>query len=224
MKTLIELRCPSCGASLEVEEDRETAFCQYCGKKILINDENAFTYRRIDEADIKRAETERMIQLKEMELDGKEQSRRKKETILWTAAAALLILIGIIMVCTGPKDKDDPGYMLILLGLCVGGWGTLERSASNKNKDKRKSRIQNGVKITSAIADAEGKNYELLETLLRNAGFSNITCVPMKDLNFLTARKNGQVDSLVIDGDEDIEKGNVYSPNATITITYHSQT
>ncbi len=221
MKTLIQMKCPSCGASLEVGEDREFTFCQYCGTRILINDENKFTYRCIDDADVKRAETERMVQLKEMELEEKKQGGRKALIVLWAVATVLLFVVGIIMVSTGPKDKNDPGYMLIILGMCVGMWGGL--FAINKNKDKRKSHIQNGVIITSAIENAKGRNYEALIAMLRSAGFSNITCVPMNDLNFLTARKNGQVDSLVIDGDDDINEGDIFSTNAAITITYPSQ-
>ena len=57
MKTLIELKCPSCGANLSIEQEREFAYCQYCGTRILINDNSKFVYRHIDDADIKRAET-----------------------------------------------------------------------------------------------------------------------------------------------------------------------
>ncbi len=39
----VTLRCPNCGATLEIEENREICFCTYCGVKIL----NA-NYHRID--------------------------------------------------------------------------------------------------------------------------------------------------------------------------------
>lgn len=33
---LINLKCPSCGAELEIAEGRDICFCTYCGAKILI--------------------------------------------------------------------------------------------------------------------------------------------------------------------------------------------
>lgn len=222
MKTLLELKCPSCAAQLSVEDDREFIFCQYCGTKILVSDENKYTYRHIDDADIKRAETERMVQLKEMELEEKKQGGRKALIILWAAGTALIFLVGIILICIGDEGRKTPGYLLIMLGMNAAMWGGLGLF-SGKKKDKRRSNTQRGIKISSAIADAEGKNYEAMVSMLKAAGFSNITCVPMKDLNLFTARKNGQIDSIVIDGDENISEGDIYSADAAITITYHSR-
>lgn len=34
------LKCPKCHANLEIEEDRTFCYCQYCGCKIILNDEN----------------------------------------------------------------------------------------------------------------------------------------------------------------------------------------
>ena len=222
MKTLVEVKCPSCGGSLSVEEDREFIFCQFCGTRIIINDENTYTYRHINDADIKRAETERMVQFKEMELEEKKQGNRTALIILWLVVTTLLFIIGIIMVSTGPKDTDDPGYMIMLIGMIIGTWGGIGLFSFSKNQDKRKNHTQNVVKITSAIANFEGKNFEVISSLLRSAGFSNVSCVALKDLNFLSGQKNGRVESLTIDGNENINEGDIFSANALVTITYHS--
>lgn len=67
MKSVLELKCPRCGADLNVEEDREILYCEYCGAKIILTDENTFTINKtihtIDDADITRAETERIVQM-----------------------------------------------------------------------------------------------------------------------------------------------------------------
>ena len=33
---MIELKCPACGAGLNLDETREIAFCEYCGQKIML--------------------------------------------------------------------------------------------------------------------------------------------------------------------------------------------
>ena len=42
---LVHLRCPDCGAELEVDSSREFCFCQYCGTKIIFEDQNASVRR-----------------------------------------------------------------------------------------------------------------------------------------------------------------------------------
>ena len=56
---MISVKCPDCGASLDVEEGRRQCFCSYCGAKVMINNENEYIYRTIDEADIKRQRSRR---------------------------------------------------------------------------------------------------------------------------------------------------------------------
>ena len=43
---------------LSVEEGRTFTYCEYCGTKVMIHDENTQTIHTIDEAAIKRAENE----------------------------------------------------------------------------------------------------------------------------------------------------------------------
>ncbi len=35
--TMIALKCPSCGANLELDDDREIAYCQYCGTRLMLD-------------------------------------------------------------------------------------------------------------------------------------------------------------------------------------------
>ena len=72
------IKCPECGASLDVEEGRKNLFCSYCGSKVMINNENEHIYRHIDEARIKEAEIEREIKLKQMEIESEDTFSKKK--------------------------------------------------------------------------------------------------------------------------------------------------
>lgn len=49
---LISVKCPDCGQTLSIEENRSQAFCSYCGSKILISNENEYIFRQVDEAGI----------------------------------------------------------------------------------------------------------------------------------------------------------------------------
>lgn len=70
---LVSVKCPDCGAILSIEENRASAFCTYCGAKVIISNENEYIYRTIDEAEIKKSEDRKEIRLKELELERHER-------------------------------------------------------------------------------------------------------------------------------------------------------
>ncbi|MEG0528595.1 MAG: hypothetical protein RR531_13875 [Longicatena sp.] len=72
MLKLLVLKCPECNANLEIEEGRSFCFCQYCGCKIIFDDENknvtfnknvninknsTYTERYINEAEVIKEKT-----------------------------------------------------------------------------------------------------------------------------------------------------------------------
>lgn len=120
---LISVKCPECGASLDVEENRNQAFCTYCGTKILVNNENEHIYRHIDEAEVKRAETDRIIKLKAMELAEKDRETAEKTKLLKIKISLILAAVGIIMIVLGyivgnaTGDSDSGFFMLSLVGM-----------------------------------------------------------------------------------------------------------
>lgn len=93
---LIPVKCPQCGAVIDVEEGRKQLFCSYCGVSVLVDNNNEHIIRHIDEASIKQSEVEAMIRLKELELKEKENERKRKGRQTAYIVAGLLFLVGII--------------------------------------------------------------------------------------------------------------------------------
>ena len=92
---IISVRCPSCGASLNIEEGRTRCFCQYCGTPIAIDDGSVNVNQHIeqkisytgdhisiirDEAKLKELEIEQL----RAELEYKKFEREKKSSIIRT--------------------------------------------------------------------------------------------------------------------------------------------
>ncbi|MCD8148995.1 MAG: zinc ribbon domain-containing protein [Clostridiales bacterium] len=78
----VSVKCPECGAALDVEEGRKQIFCSYCGAKVMIVNDNEYVYRHIDEAGIKQAETDRIIQMKKMEIAEKTELLKNGGSVL----------------------------------------------------------------------------------------------------------------------------------------------
>ena len=132
----ISVKCPECGASLNIEGNRRQAFCTYCGVKIIIDNENEHIYRNIDEARVKQAETDRMIRLKEMELEEKRRKEISKQS-------AILIGVGFLMMVVGwvagkaSGDKNSGFYFFCMFGFIIFLWAMNMWNDINKKDDKK---------------------------------------------------------------------------------------
>lgn len=125
--SLKSVKCPECGAQLEFEEGRSTMFCNYCGAKIVLTNENEYIYHHIDDAEIKRAETEairaeteRLIQMKAMETaeeDRKAKEKSKKNSLY---ISIILAVLGILLMVIGFIFTIKPNLTgLAILGLLL---------------------------------------------------------------------------------------------------------
>lgn len=73
------IKCPECGATLTDSAGKGLAFCSYCGARLAITDENESVFRIVDEADITRAETERMVASRRLDILEREQQMVDEE-------------------------------------------------------------------------------------------------------------------------------------------------
>ena len=106
MKRLLKLKCPNCNADLSFKEERENYFCEYCGTKLLLDNDNEFIYKHIDEAQIKRAEVEKLVKLKELELKEKEMEQKRLINKIMLIIS-LILGIGAILFFILAKILDE---------------------------------------------------------------------------------------------------------------------
>ena len=229
---LISVKCPDCGATLNIEEGRKEVFCTYCGAKVLINNENEYIHRYIDEAAVKRAETEHIIQMKQMELEDQkraeeqekkalaEERREKRKNI-----AQIVFIAGVVVFVLGlisaPILENGPAISVFGCDFMIGG-GILWWLAS-KNRDESDGGVKpQKIKIPSSIMNYEQKSYVAIEAIFKGAGFSDVVCVPLNDLTVGFLNKPGMVESITVDGHSVTSGGKKFSRDAAVVISYHS--
>ena len=141
---LVSLKCPECGATLQIEEGfYEHIFCSYCGTKIMIQNDNEHIYRHIDEAELKQAETERLIKLKKLEYLEKKREDAEKSKALKIKISLRMVIIGVIMMVIGfiagglTGDSDSSFYLIAFVGLylIIGAAGIWAYSLKKEKKD-----------------------------------------------------------------------------------------
>ena len=226
---LISVKCPDCGQTLSIEEDRTQAFCTYCGAKVLISNENEYVFRQVDEADIKKAETERLIKLKELELQERREvhglNLRRVLTVIWLFISIILLAI-IITKMAGSEDGFESGFMMLLyIGMpFVGGGAYLIFKWLPEKEDDKVIEKQGGIRFPNGIAPFSDKKYFAVESSLRSAGFTSISCVNLHDLNIISALVNNEkVYKITINGQNITSGGRMYMPDVPVVITYHGR-
>lgn len=126
MAKIISIKCPECGGVLEVHEGSPFYFCNYCGAKVFVDDGNKTeTYRKVDEARIKEAETAQTVRLKEIELE--ERKLKLTEKIKMMKLITFLVMAGVGVGFTWLaeanhhwRDLSGPGQLLLFALPIVG--------------------------------------------------------------------------------------------------------
>ena len=225
--TLNSVKCPECGATLPIEEGRTQVFCSYCGAKVIVTNENEHIYRHIDEAGIKQAETNRMVRMRELDLEEQRaaqgNSLKKVLTIIWLALSLIVLVICIVKIAV--QDDFTTGFLMLfyLGGPVIGGGAYLIFKLIPEKETDKVLMSSGGIRFPKDVFPYSDKNYEAVQTSLRNAGFNNVTCINMHDLTLGLLQKPGKVESITVNGEKLSSGGRVYMPGVPITITYHGK-
>ena len=211
----VSIKCPECGASLDVEEGRQQIFCSYCGTKVMVQNDNEYIYRHIDEASIKQAEADKIVQLRKLEIIERKRAEAAKVKRVKIIVSILVGIIGIGLMIAGAGMGGLVG-LLVLEGVMV-IW-----ILSDKDKEDDELDFGDKVKVPSGISGYESKSYSAIEAMFVSAGFTNVRCVPLNDLTMGLLKKPGMVQSITIRGKEITSGGKKFSPDAPVVISYHS--
>lgn len=121
MIKMVSATCPSCSASLQFEEGRREGFCNYCGAKVIIDNENEHIYRHIDEAELRRAEAEyrraeaeALLNLKKLEIEQKDKERKLKIYIAYAIVMVVFAGFGLLGKLVYNDTLEEAGF-------CVAG-------------------------------------------------------------------------------------------------------
>lgn len=221
--------CPNCNANLTIDDgNRDFAFCQYCGSKIILDDYRS-TQRIIDEAKIKQAETDREVRLRELNIKeaqiNQQNQLRKILTYIWIGSIFAVALLCIIVWIIGGDDGGlyAIGCLFYIGGPVVGG-GALLIFKVLPEKESEKELFQNGgIRFPKNLGDLTEQNYVNVQQKLVGAGFRNVTCINMHDVTLGLLQKPGMVESVTVNGERIVSGGKVYMPDVPIVITYHGR-
>lgn len=129
---LIAVKCPQCDATIDIDENRKSCFCSYCGAKIIIDDgSRTYTHVFIDKTREKEIELEKLKLAKEEEnrrLRIEAENRRNKQIMIckmipWISLVFAIIFVSITVSIIGTESHVLWNYifMLMFITLCLLG-------------------------------------------------------------------------------------------------------
>ncbi|MDD6196126.1 MAG: hypothetical protein PUB12_04485 [[Clostridium] aminophilum] len=179
----------------------------------MIQNDREHVYRSIDEARIKEVESEQLLRLRELEIEEKDKERERKTRYVAFGIAFAFLLGGAFIAIF----NETAGMFGILIAMMIAAY-TIPFS------QKKKRRILSNdhqVQISDKMSRWQDKNYNTISMLFRTAGFVNVTEIPLHDLNMFNQMKNGQIEEVMINGEDDFDEGDIFSKDAKVMITYH---
>ena len=138
---LIDTTCPKCGANLRIDADRKSAFCEYCGAQILIDDE--VQHLQIDNAENAGYAFEKGRQRAQHEVyvsrtvPAQPAPQKKKKILWWVLGWIFIFPIPLTIIIARNKKLKT----VIKIGIIIAAWIVylligIGSGAANKNKEQ----------------------------------------------------------------------------------------
>ncbi len=111
---MVAMKCPECGASVNADLDKETAYCEFCGARLFLQNENEYTIHNVDEAEVMRARLEREKWEKSQEEEQKRKLWLKRGIIICLIAALVSFLTAFVL------HKMQAKFMAVMVAVDAG--------------------------------------------------------------------------------------------------------
>jgi len=174
------------------------------------------THRVVDEARMKEDETNRMIRMRELDMEERENEKSRKMTNLAYGIALAFLLLGGLIGLGGVEE----GYFGVLIAMIIAEFTFIKGMDGKEKRKEAKYRRAGMIKLSSEQVDVKKHDYRSVEDTYRRLGFTQISIINKRDLITGLLKKHGQVCEITIGG-ETPEAGKWYYASDSVVIMYH---
>ena len=155
-----------------------------------------------------------------------EKAKKKKESIDTNRVFKFLLSffgsVLLIIVLIPAIIQRSPFAFVFFFALMFFAIGMFAWIYNNYERIEELDKIINGGnQVPDGLQILGNKSYDVVKELFVSAGFVNIKCVPLNDLNTLNKRKENRVASITIGSDNIVICGERYDADAAVVIYYH---
>ena len=215
---LVPAICTQCGGSVEVDPLQEKAFCKYCGTSFLV--EKAINNYNIQHANIERVESVNIHNNKRDAVEsilnfiGSQQDKKQKridEEKRKQEEQRQKLINQIFNKKYRNRNWIIIGTVTILIFII-----SIIGATSEKPSREGEARTPGGSGYH------QGRDYKDVVSDFEDNGFVNIKTEKLEDLIFGWLTKDGEVESVSVDGDVNYRANGWYPNDVEVIITYHT--
>lgn len=219
-----EYVCPNCGRTTAEAEPSGALFCGHCNTR-LITDPRALekvpAMLSAPGGEVQKLRTLEQLALRDRSLlnDSESIARNLKACLTSVLIITVFVLLALLYAAYFHPDKLEVAILLLLVIYLV----SVALVIGFAFREKPGGPIAQGyIPVPLELEQVKGKRVELVNDLLRRAGFWDVQCIPLRDLvNHASPEMEFTVEAVSVD-DRAIRLQSRYAPNAKIVIYYHS--
>lgn len=151
---LIQLKCPNCGAKLDIDINDKKMYCHYCGQKMIIDYEQMSKFYIEKENTKQEQEKTKRVQI--------EMDYKKKRLNLISIFCYVIIIVGVIL-----------GSIFLLSQRCMIKKPTKQTSGNQEYETEKNNNTQTTTKRYSV--EEENSNDSIVTTASKNVTKESIT-------------------------------------------------
>ena len=236
MSRTTAIKCPHCDAPIEYDGSERYVICEFCGSKVEIASENEIVFRKVDEAEVQKTKTERVIKLKKLDAQMAENERdsehQNRYRIIWAAIVVVCLFAGLL----GNEDMFYLAFLAAVVGFFgksikrffqklsepSGKPGFLQKWADDIEAEEKRKKDAGYICIPPDLSLKVFPTIKVAAAveMLKNAGFTNVSAVNLRDLKNNEKHKKDLILKVTIDG-KDAFKNELYPPDGNVQVLYH---
>lgn len=221
---LVPAICTQCGGSVEVDPSQEKAFCKYCGTSFFV--EKAINNYNVQHANIERVESmniynnkrgtvESVLDFIEKQQDKKQKKIDEEKRRLEEERRKQKEQFQEIINQTFNKKYRKRNLMIIGVAAIL----ILIISIIGVTSEKRH---EGEARTPGRSSYYQGRDYKDVVSDFEDSGFTNVKTEKLEDLIVGWITKDGEVESVSVDGDVDYTPNEWYPNDVKVIITYHT--
>lgn len=207
---VVDLTCPGCGARLEVDADKKTAFCGFCGAALPIDDEiqkvqldgaekAGYDFEKgRQKAQAEAAQTTPPVQQYVQTTPTPPEPPKKRKTWLWVLGWIVIFPVPLTIIMLNKKDMDQK----VRYGIIATGWIVyliIALSGGCSSKAPSTTASQAASSSSSAIvASSQSASADSTAASSASADVSSVAASGVKvknntdlDVSFVSSDENG---------------------------------
>ena len=169
--------------------------------------------------DTPKTDSKKRMTVKEARMQKEKIKENRNYKIVFTVLGCVGLLAGLLAMAS---QKSLFAFLFFFILVFYGMGMFLWMIRDGERIEELDSVINRGKSVPEELKNFGKKYVGAAEKIFEKAGFTNVKCIPLKDLNKWQLKKEGCVASITVDSVNALFCEDKYDSDVEVVISYHS--